>query len=150
VDKYLASTTRLHHPDYLAHQLAVPHYAGALAAFVEGFTNNVSTIYEMGPGAVSIEYFMINWLLEKVGWQPAPARGRDVAEQPCSGGVLTHGGSLANFTALVAARSRIAPQVWQDGILGFWRYWRLKSATTPLPGGGSSGHRTERDLSFGG
>lgn len=113
--KYLSLTTRLHHPAYLAHQVAVPHYAGALAALIDGFTNNAMAIYEMGPGAASIEYFLINWLLEKVGWQPAPLKVGAGADQNFGGGVLTHGGSLANLTVLVAARSRIAPEVWQAG-----------------------------------
>ncbi|OEU64385.1 MAG: hypothetical protein BBJ57_08615 [Desulfobacterales bacterium PC51MH44] len=74
ITKYLSSTTRLHHPAYLAHQVAVPHYAGALAALIDGFTNNPMAIYEMGPGAAGIEYYVVNWLLEKVGWQPAPLK----------------------------------------------------------------------------
>ena len=115
VETYLDSTIRLHHPAYLGHQVAVPHYAGALAALIDGFTNNPMAIYEMGPGAASIEYYMINWLLEKVGWQPAPLNMQEAREQEFGGGVLTHGGSLANLTALIAARSRIAPEVWQDG-----------------------------------
>jgi len=119
VAKYLSSTTRLHHPAYMAHQVAVPHYAGALAALIDGFTNNAMAIYEMGPGAASIEHFVVNWLLEKVGWQPAPARlTHPAGDQTWGGGVLTHGGSLANLTALIAARSRIAPQVWLDGSPG--------------------------------
>lgn len=69
IKKYLSLTTRLHHPSYLAHQVAAPHYAGALGALIDGFTNNAMAIYEMGPAAASIEYFIINWLLEKVGWQ---------------------------------------------------------------------------------
>ncbi len=115
LNRYLNATTRLHHPGYLAHQVSVPHYAGALGSLVDGFTNNPMAIYEMGPPAAAIEYFMINWLLQRVGWRPAPLFAED---EPCghyAGGVLTHGGSLANLTALIAARSRIAPEVWSEG-----------------------------------
>lgn len=115
ITKYLSSTTRLHHPAYMAHQVAVPHYAGSLAALIDGFTNNPMAIYEMGPGAASIEYYVVNWLLEKVGWQPASLKMKNDGDQIYGGGVLTHGGSLANLTALIAARSRIAPNVWQEG-----------------------------------
>ena len=112
---YLSSTIRLHHPGYLGHQVAVPHHAGAFAALIDAFSNNPMAIYEMGPGAASIEYFLINWLLEKVGWQPAPLDMLEARGQDFGGGVLTDGGSLANLTALIAARSRIAPEVWQEG-----------------------------------
>jgi L-2,4-diaminobutyrate decarboxylase len=115
LDSYLSVATRLHHPGYLAHQVAIPHYAGALGSLIDGFTNNAMAIYEMGPAAASIEYFVINWLLQKVGWRPAPLPGHDPGAGLFGGGVLTHGGSLANLTALTAARNRLAPQVWQDG-----------------------------------
>ncbi|MBW2412408.1 MAG: diaminobutyrate decarboxylase, partial [Deltaproteobacteria bacterium] len=113
--KYLESTTRLLHPAYLAHQVGTSHYAGALASLIDGFTNNPMAIYEMGPGAASIEWYLINWLLEKVGWQPQPLKMPDDHDQLFGGGVLTHGGSLANLTALLAARSKIAPAAWQEG-----------------------------------
>jgi L-2,4-diaminobutyrate decarboxylase len=115
---YLERTTRLHHPAYLAHQVAVPHPSGSLGSLVDGFTNNAMAIYEMGPAAAAIEYFLINWLLGKVGWSPAPyPGGAAAAGGPAGhgGGVLTHGGSLANLTALIAARSRLAPEVWEHG-----------------------------------
>ena len=115
VEKYLSSTTRLHHPAYLAHQVAVPHPSGALGSLIDGFTNNPMSIYEMGPGAASIEYFVVNWLLERVGWGPAPLNLRDAGTHEYGGGVLTHGGSLANLTSLVAARSRLVPGIWQEG-----------------------------------
>jgi L-2,4-diaminobutyrate decarboxylase len=116
VNKYLSSTTRLHHPAYLAHQVAVPHYAGAIGALIDGFTNNAMAIYEMGPAAASIEYFMINWLLEKVGWLPSPVEIQEENKADhFGGGVLTHGGSLANLTALIAARNKIAPESWKQG-----------------------------------
>ncbi len=113
--RYLESTTRLLHPAYLAHQVGTSHYAGALAALIDGFTNNPMAIYEMGPGAASIEWTLINWLLEKVGWRPQPLRLTNNTDPIFGGGVLTHGGSLANLTALLAARSRVAPKAWQEG-----------------------------------
>ena len=116
VKKYLSATTRLHHRNYLAHQVAVPYYSGALGSLIDGITNNAMAIYEMGPGASSIEYFMLNWLLEKVGWTPAPAKFQSQKDQNFGGGILTHGGSLANLTALIAARKKVCPNVWQNGI----------------------------------
>lgn len=114
--KYLAATTRLHHPSYLAHQVAVPHYTGALGSLIDGFTNNPMAIYEMGPAATCIEYFIINWLLEKIGWSPSPVNLQfENQEKNFGGGVLTHGGSLANLTAMIAARNKIAPETWKKG-----------------------------------
>lgn len=115
-EKYLSATTRLHHPGFLAHQCAAPHYGSALASMIDGFTNNPMNIYEMGPAAASIEYFVINWMLEKVGWAPAPYPPNRMDPQKITGGgVLTHGGSLANLTALIAARTKMAPSVWDTG-----------------------------------
>lgn len=116
INQYLSYATRLHHPSYFGHQCAPTHYAGALGSFVDGFTNNVMAVYEMGPAAASIEYFMINWLLEKVGWQPAPLKLSSKSNQSdFGGGVLVNGGSIANLTALIIARNRIVPEVWQEG-----------------------------------
>jgi len=115
IKKYLSATTRLHHPSYLAHQVATPHYAGAIGSLIDGFTNNPMAIYEMGPAAASIEYFIINWLLEKVGWLPSPVKIQEGNGRDFGGGVLTHGGSLANLTAMISARNKIAPESWQKG-----------------------------------
>ena len=115
LDNYLESTTRLHHPGYLAHQVAVPCATGALGSLIDGFTNNPMAIYEMGPGAAAIEYFMINWFLEKVGWAPSPLDVHRTDKEEYGAGVLTHGGSLANTTALITARSHLVPDVWQKG-----------------------------------
>jgi L-2,4-diaminobutyrate decarboxylase len=116
VERYLKVATRLHHPAYMAHQVAVPYATGALGSLIDGFTNNAMAIYEMGPGAASIEFWVLNWMLKKVGWQPAPLdRQSRVENAPFGGGVLTHGGSLANLTAMIAARHRVAPDVWANG-----------------------------------
>jgi L-2,4-diaminobutyrate decarboxylase len=115
LDRYLAATTRLHHPGYLAHQVAVPHPSGAIGALVDAFTNNAMAIYEMGPAAAAIEFVVVNWMLGKVGFAPAPLPPATAAPGSHGGGVLTHGGSAANLTALLAARSRADPDAWSAG-----------------------------------
>jgi L-2,4-diaminobutyrate decarboxylase len=102
---FLAEGTRLHHPGYLAHQSASPDFPAALADFIHGATNNPMAVYEMGAAAATVEFEVLRWMLAKVGF-------------PEGGGVLTHGGSLANLTALLAARARIAPAAWEDGVPG--------------------------------
>ncbi|MEV6862964.1 pyridoxal-dependent decarboxylase [Streptosporangium subroseum] len=103
---YLAEGTRLHHPAYLAHQIASPDFPAALADFVHGAANNPMAIYEMGASAATVEFEVLRWMLGKVGYGEA------------GGGVLTHGGSLANLTALLAARAAAAPDAWTDGVPG--------------------------------
>jgi len=110
LDRYLAGATRLHHPRYMAHQVCVPVPHAALAALIDGFTGNPMAIYEMGPPAAAIEYAVLNWMMTKVGWRGAACDAQRGA------GVLTHGGSLANLTALLAARARCAPWSWTEGV----------------------------------
>ncbi|MFD0734454.1 pyridoxal phosphate-dependent decarboxylase family protein [Planotetraspora mira] len=100
---YLREGTRLHHPAYLGHQSAVPDFPAALADFVHGATNNPMAIYEMGASAATVEFEVLRWMLAKVGFRDG-------------GGVLTHGGSLANLTAMLAARAAVAPDAWADGV----------------------------------
>lgn len=114
---YLSATTKLHHSHYMAHQVSVPHTTGALGSLIDGLTNNAMAIYEMGPAATALECYMINWMLKKIGWKPSPIPTTDenFTHGTHSGGVMTHGGSLANLTALVAARSAMFPNIWRDG-----------------------------------
>lgn len=113
---YLTNTTRLHHPGYMAHQVGIPHPTGALGSLIDGFTNNAMAIYEMGPAAAAVEFFMINYLLKKVGWTPMPTRIEDRLTFAHAAGVLTHGGSLANMTALLAARNHLDKTIRENGV----------------------------------
>lgn len=115
---YLGASTRLQHPGYMAHQVAVPHPLGALASLIDGLTNNAMAIYEMGPAAASVEFAVLNWMLGKVGWNLAPYPDAASETEIHGGGVLTHGGSLANLTALAAARARLCPKAWRYGAPG--------------------------------
>ncbi|MCF6248914.1 MAG: aminotransferase class V-fold PLP-dependent enzyme [Desulfobacula sp.] len=115
IKTYLENTTKLYHPGYMAHQVGAPHSTGALGSLIDGFTNNAMAIYEMGPGAAAIEFFMVNYLLEKIGWEPMPTQIEERLIYPHGAGVLTHGGSLANMTALLAARNHLDKNVREKG-----------------------------------
>ncbi|SDH50806.1 L-2,4-diaminobutyrate decarboxylase [Sinosporangium album] len=100
---FLEAGTRMHHPSYLGHQTASPDFPAALAEFVHGATNNPVAIYEMGASAATVEFEVLRWMLDKVGF-------------PSGEGVLTHGGSLANLTALLAARAHAVPDAFSGGV----------------------------------
>jgi L-2,4-diaminobutyrate decarboxylase len=104
LEKVLERSTRLHHPGELAHQVASPDVPAALADLVHGAINQPMSIYEMGAAAGAMESAVVEWMAERVGWGAG------------AGGVLTHGGSLANLTALLAARAAAAPSAWRDGV----------------------------------
>jgi len=99
----LAHSNHLRHPRYMGHQVAVPMLPSALADLLNGATNNGMAVYEMGPAQTAVERGMVRWMLERVGW-------------PGGDGVFTHGGSLGNLTALLAARARALPESWTDGV----------------------------------
>jgi len=115
LDTYLANTQHIHHPHYIGHQVAVPHVASGIADFIHGTINNPMAIYEMGPAAAVIEKFLINWMLEKIGWFKGTILEDFSRIENNGAGILTHGGSLANLTALSAARAKIAPDSWTKG-----------------------------------
>lgn len=106
LEPYLARVTRLHHPACMGHQVAVPLPPAAVADFVTGAINNGAAIREMAPPGVALERVLVRWMAGKIGWDVAGGEG---------GGALVSGGSLANLTALLAARAHAAPDAWERG-----------------------------------
>ena len=53
-----------------------------------------------------MERVVVDWMTEQIGWPEGGGRGAD------------HGGSLANLTALLAARAAAAPDAWTEGVDG--------------------------------
>ncbi len=102
---YLAGVTRLHHPACMGHQVSAPPAPAAVADLVNGVINNGTAIREMAPPGVALERAVVGWMLGKTGWDPDQADG-----------VLVSGGSLANLTALLAARAVHAPEAWESGV----------------------------------
>lgn len=100
----LTHATHVHHPGYIGHQVAVPLPAAALVELTNALLNNGMAVYEMGQLATVLEQRVIDHLASAIGYGPS------------SGGVLTHGGSLGNLTALLAARqAQSKHDVWTEG-----------------------------------
>ncbi len=101
--KVLQSTTHIHHPRYMGHQVSPSIPIGALSNLIGGLLNNGMAVYEMGTAPTAMERIVTDWLCEKIGFAKE-ARG-----------FLTSGGTLANLTALITARNMKVKDSWDDG-----------------------------------
>ena len=104
LEEVLAQSNRLHDPRYAGHQVAVPLPQLAWLQAATALLNNGMAIDEMGPASSPMEEAVMQELAEFMGLGNA------------SGGILCHGGTLANLTALLAARQRKAKgNAWREG-----------------------------------
>ena len=100
----LAGGVKLHHPRYMGHQLSPAAPLAALAGMLGDFMNNGMGVYEMGIPGTAMERAVLASVARKMGFGEG------------AGGILTSGGTLANVTALLAARSvKAKAQVWTEG-----------------------------------
>jgi aromatic-L-amino-acid decarboxylase len=79
-------------------------YAGALGSYLGAVTNQYTGGAHAAPGAVAIEESVLAWMASLFGLPTS------------AGGLLLSGGSLANLTAVVAARSRLG-EAFGDGVV---------------------------------
>jgi aromatic-L-amino-acid decarboxylase len=92
-------------PGYLAYIPGGGLLHAAVADFVADAVNRYTGVWLAAPGLVQLETNVLRWLTGMVGY-PTTALG-----------ILTSGGSLANFSAIVAARSERLPERFLDGTL---------------------------------
>jgi L-2,4-diaminobutyrate decarboxylase len=102
LERVVAESNHLHHPRYVGHQVTSPLPLTALAELVAALLNNGMAVYEMGPASTAMERNLVAWMAARLGF----ARGD---------GVLTHGGSALNLTALLAMRQARAPGSMRGG-----------------------------------
>ncbi len=103
-DQVVRESVQLHHPHYMGHQISPPTPISALAGLLSDFLNNGMGVYEMGIPGTAIERVVIRQVASQMGFGPQ-------AE-----GILTSGGTLANLTALLAARrAKATENVWREG-----------------------------------
>ncbi|KAA3633079.1 MAG: aminotransferase class I/II-fold pyridoxal phosphate-dependent enzyme [Bacteroidetes bacterium] len=100
----LRDAIHVHHPQFAGHQLSPIAPLAATASLLTDFLNNGTGIYEMGAPGSMMEFAVIRKVAQAMGLP-------DEAE-----GFLTSGGTLANLTALLAARSfKASSNVWKEG-----------------------------------
>ena len=81
-----------------------PVPVAAMAGFFSDMMNNGMGVYEMGIAGTAIERIVIKEVCQKLGFSEE------------ADGIMTCGGSLANLTALLAARSHCSPyKDWTEG-----------------------------------
>ncbi len=100
----IANANHVHHPGFIGHQVSAPLPVSVLADMSSALLSNGMAIYEMGQLHTAMERRVLQWLSSQIGFTAK------------SDGVLTHGGSLGNLTALLAARqAKAGYDVWTEG-----------------------------------
>src|SRR6266542_2862161 len=92
-------------PGYLAYIPGGGLWSAALADFVAAALNRYVGVWEAAPVLAQIEALAVRWMADMFGFPPE-ARG-----------ILTSGGSLSNFSAVVTARHALLGERFQDGTL---------------------------------
>jgi aromatic-L-amino-acid decarboxylase len=90
-------------PGYLAYIPGggLPH--AAVADLIADTTNRYVGVFAAAPGLAQIEGNVVRWFCDIVGYPEA------------AGGILTSGGSLSNFSAIVTARRERLPESFLSG-----------------------------------
>ena len=92
-------------PGYLAYIPGGGLPDAALADLMSLITNRYPGLWSAAPVVASIEAAVIRWFCDLVGYGPG------------AGGFFTSGGSLANWSALVAARELRLPEDFRRGVV---------------------------------
>lgn len=102
--KTLRESIHVHHPNYMGHQISPAAPMAALAGLLSDFLNNGMGVYEMGIVGSTLDRLVIKEVAKQMGFSAA------------ADGVMTSGGTLANVTAMLTARSiRASEEVWTVG-----------------------------------
>lgn len=100
----VAHSIHIQDPRYMGHQTATVAPIASLAGLMSDLLNNGTGVFEMGPASNALEKLVTDILSSHVGYDSNAS------------GILTSGGTLANLTALLAARkAKKGHDVWQYG-----------------------------------
>jgi aromatic-L-amino-acid decarboxylase len=93
------------HPAFMGYIPAGGLYPSAVADFIAAATNRYVGVSFAAPALARLERAVLDWFVEWMGY-PSSARG-----------ILTSGGSLANFSAVVTARKHLLGDDLSRGII---------------------------------
>lgn len=110
IDIYIRTGIQVHSPGYMGRQFSGVVPLAGIMDFVSSVVNQPASFYEAAQLPSVAERIMADELNQFIGW----AAGSFSM-------ITTSGGSLANLTALVAARNREFPDIWQQGSASFGR-----------------------------
>ena len=95
MNKVIPVSINAPHPTYMAYIPGGGLYPSAVADFLAAATNRYVGIWDAAPAAARLEANVLEWFSQWMGY-PNEAKG-----------ILTTGGSLANFSAVVTARKHL-------------------------------------------
>ncbi len=105
MNKVIPVSINTPHPAYLGYIPGGGLYPSAIADFLGAVTNRFTGAWFAAPAAARLEANVLEWFAQWMGY-PESARG-----------ILTSGGSLANFSGVVAARKHLLGDDISRGIL---------------------------------
>jgi glutamate/tyrosine decarboxylase-like PLP-dependent enzyme len=105
-DRILPALRHNGHPRFFGYVASPGTPLTCIAEFLASSVNSNVTSWRSAPAAAELEHMTIDWIKEMLGY-PESATG-----------LFVSGGSMANFAALAAARSRVAPDVVRKGVGG--------------------------------
>ncbi|GLR17939.1 pyridoxal phosphate-dependent decarboxylase family protein [Portibacter lacus] len=100
--KVIEDSIHLHNPNYMGHQVSAPAPLAAFGGLISDLLNNGMAVYEMGGASNPLEKMATDLICQAAGYDENSA------------GFMTSGGTLANLTALITARS-VKTNVWDEG-----------------------------------
>lgn len=104
IDLYIKTGIQVHSPGYMGRQFSGVIPLAGVFDFINSVVNQPSSFYEAGQLPNVVERVMADEFNKFIGW-----------EKESFAMVTTSGGSLANLTAILAARNDKFPQFWSEG-----------------------------------
>jgi L-2,4-diaminobutyrate decarboxylase len=108
IDIYIRTGIQVHSPGYMGRQFSGVVPLAGIMDFVSSVVNQPASFYEAAQLPSVAERIMADELNQFIGWDPGSFSM-----------ITTSGGSLANLTALLAARNREFPDIWEQGSANF-------------------------------